>query len=333
MRSSRGRSASTGRSYESVRFRGTLSTDIRAPNLNDLFQPAGVSSTGFVDPLTGGNNSLRLVTRGNPDLTPEEARTVTAGLVFTPTFIPRFSFAVDYFKTEITDAITQISFQNTAVQNICMASAPVFDSPFCSLAVRPINDPNDPNYRNPNVNFPTEIRNSPLNAARQQTHGYDFQFDYSWEVGGGQVALRHLATYQPENTTVNLPGAFPTWAVQPELLQSTFLSYRKTGWTFALQNRWLSGVNVATSDNARNGNSQNYVEPRLPSFNVLDTTITKEFEVPTGKIEASLTVSNLLNERAPLYGSNSGLPGLFYPTLGFYDDMGRYFTLGAKAKF
>jgi iron complex outermembrane receptor protein len=145
--------------------------------------------------------------------------------------------------------------------------------------------------------------------------------------------LRHLATYQPENTTVNLPGAFPTWAVQPELLRSTFLSNRKTGWIVALQNRWLSGVNVATSDNARIGNSQNYVEPRLPSFNVLDTTISKEFEVPTGKIEASLTVSNLLNERAPLYESNSGLPGLFYPTLGFYDDMGRYFTLGAKVKF
>ena len=51
------------------------------------------------------------------------------------------------------------------------------------------------------------------------------------------------------------------------------------------------------------------------------------------KMEAFLTVSNLLNERAPLYGSNSGLPGLFYPTLGFYDDMGRFFTVGAKVKF
>ena len=41
-------------------------------------------------------------------------------------------------------------------------------------------------------------------------------------------------------------------------------------------------------------------------------------------MEAFLTVSNLLDERAPLSPSNSGLPGLFYPTLGFYDDMGRY---------
>ena len=321
------------RMNESIRLRGTLSSDIRAPNLNDLYQPAGVSSTGFVDLLTGGNNSLRLVSRGNPDLVPEEARTVTIGAVLTPGFIPRFTLAVDYYRTRIENAITGVSYQNNAIQNICMASAPTFDSPFCSLAIRPITDPTDPNYRNPNFNFPTEVINSPLNAAQLKLHGYDFQIDYNWEVGGGQVTVRHLASYQPENTTVNIPGAFPTWAVQPELSQSTFVTYRKSGWTFAAQNRWLSGVNVATSDNSRNGNSQNYVEPRLPSFNVVDTTVSKEFEIAAGKMEAFLTVSNLLNERAPLYGSNSGLPGLFYPTLGFYDDMGRFFTVGAKVKF
>jgi outer membrane receptor protein involved in Fe transport len=318
----------------SLRFRGTLSSDIRAPNLNDLFQPAGVSSTGFVDLLTGGNNSLRLVTRGNPDLTPEEARTLTLGFVLTPVGIPRFSVAVDYYNTEITNAITQISYQNNAIQNLCLASAPTYDSPFCSLAVRPITDPNDPNYRNPNFNFPTEVRNSPLNAAQQKTHGYDLQIDYNFDLAGGQFSIRHMASYQPENKTLNLPSStFRTWAVQPELLQSTFLSYRKSGWTAALQNRWLSGVNVATSNNELNGNTQNYAEPRLPSFNVVDITGSKEFEFSDGKVEAFLTVSNLLNERAPLYGSNSGLPGLFYPTLGFYDDMGRFYTAGFKIKF
>jgi outer membrane receptor protein involved in Fe transport len=44
-------------------------------------------------------------------------------------------------------------------------------------------------------------------------------------------------------------------------------------------------------------------------------------------------VNNLLDERAPLFPSNSGLPGLFYPTQPFYDDMGRFFTVGFKANF
>jgi hypothetical protein len=49
--------------------------------------------------------------------------------------------------------------------------------------------------------------------------------------------------------------------------------------------------------------------------------------------EVYLTVNNLLNERAPLFPSDSGLPNLFYPTLGFHDDMGRFFTLGARVGF
>ncbi|HEY5808599.1 MAG TPA: TonB-dependent receptor, partial [Povalibacter sp.] len=318
---------------DSIRFRGTLSQDIRAPNLNDLYRPTGVSSTGFTDLLTGGNNSLRLVTRGNPDLTPEEARTLTVGMVLTPSFISRLTVSVDYYETEITDAIADISYQSNAIQNLCLASAPSYDSPFCSYVVRPITDPSDPNYKNPNLNFPTEVLSSPLNTAEQTTHGYDLQIDYSWDMAGGQFSLRHLLSYQPENTTVNVPGAFPTWAVQPELMQSTFLTYQNSGWTVALQNRWLGSVDLRTSDNALNGNSQNYVDPTLSSYDVVDTTISKQFEFQGGNMEAFLTVSNLLDERAPLFPSNSGIPGLFYPTLGFYDDMGRFYTAGVKVKF
>ena len=318
---------------DSIRFRGTLSQDIRAPTLNDLFQPAGVSSTGFTDLLTGGNNSLRLVTSGNPALTPEKARTLTLGTVLTPTFLPGFNLSVDYYRTRITDAITPITYQQNSFQNVCLASAPKYDSPFCSLAVRPITDPTDPNYKNPNVNFPTEIHNSQLNAALQKTHGYDVEIGYNWDMAGGHFALRHLAGYQPENTTINIPGAPPTFAVEPKLRQTTFLTYTNRGWTVALQNQWLSSVSLPTSDNTPDNDNQHYVAPRLHAYDVVDTTISKRFGLMGGDLDVFLTVNNLFNERAPLFPSNSGIPGLFYPTLAFYDDMGRYFTLGIKAKF
>ena len=51
-----------------------------------------------------------------------------------------------------------------------------------------------------------------------------------------------------------------------------------------------------------------------------------------GPAEFFLTVNNVFNARAPLFPSNSGIPGLFYPTLGFHDDMGRFYTLGVRAK-
>ena len=316
-----------------VRLRSTHSSDFRAPNLNDLYQPAGVTSTGFQDRLTGGSNQgMRLVTRGNPDLTPETAKTTTVGLVFTP--IPRLSFAVDFWETKLTNAITNITYQNDAIQGLCIASAPTYDSNFCTLAIRPITDPTDPNYRNPALNMPTEIRASPLNAALQKTKGYDFQFDYGWDMAGGQFSLRHLATYQPTNSTLNTPASrFYVWAQQPHLMQTTFLTWQSESWTVALQNRWLGSVNLKTSDNDLNGNTQNYVDSTLDSYDVVDTTISKRFDFGDTGVEAYLTVNNLLDERVPLYPSNSGLPGLFYPTLGFYDDMGRYFTLGFRTNF
>ena len=323
----------------SIRFRGTASLDIRAPNLNDLFQPAGVSSTGFTDLLTNGNNSLRLISKGNPALTPEKARTITLGMVLTPSFLRGFNFSVDYYKTKIRDAITGISYQSSAIQNICLASAPSYNSPFCSLALRPITNPTDPNYKNPNLNFPIEIYNSPLNAARQKTEGFDIQANYGWNMEdissqlSGRVTIRHLLSYQPVNTTINIPGAFPTWAVAPKLRQTTFFSYDNGSWSLSLQNQWLSRVKLASSDNARNGNSQNFAKPHLPSYDSLDATISRHIGLLGKDGQIFLTVNNVTNARAPLFPSNSGIPGLFYPTLGFYDDMGRYFTMGIKASF
>jgi outer membrane receptor protein involved in Fe transport len=318
-----------------VRFRGTYSSDFRAPNMNDLYQPAGVTSTGFQDRLTGGSNQgERLVSRGNPDLTPETAKTFTGGLVFTPGAIPRFSVAVDYYETRLTNAITNISYQSDAIQGLCLASAPTYNSNFCTLAIRPITDPNDPNYKNPAVNMPTEIRSAPLNAALIKTRGFDFQLDYNVDLWSGQFSFRHLVNHQPTNSTLNTPAnTFYTWAVQPKWMQTTFISWRNESWNVALQNRWLGSVSLKTSDNALNGNSQNYVDSSLDANDVVDATVAKNFEFGDSSVEAFLTVSNLLDERAPLFPSNSGLPGLFYPTLGFYDDMGRYYTLGARMKF
>jgi len=200
--------------------------------------------------------------------------------------------------------------------------------------VRPITDPSDPNYFNPAVNMPTEVRSAPVNAALQKIKGYDLQLDYSWDMAGGNLSLRHLVTYQPVNSTLTTPAStFYTWAVQPSWMQTTFLSYENSSWNVALQNRWLGSTSLKSSNNELNGNTQNYVDPSLDANDVVDITVAKAFDISDGKLEAFLTVSNLLDERAPLAPSGSGLPGLFYATLPFYDDMGRYYTLGARIKF
>lgn len=131
---------------------------------------------------------------------------------------------------------------------------------------------------------------------------------------------------------MNLPGAAVSWSRAPKLRQATFLTWQNQDWTVALQNQWLGKVRLATAEVT--ATSQNYVQPKLPRYNVLDATLAKRFRGSGGSTtEVYLTVNNVFNERAPLFPSDSGLPNLFYPTLGFHDDMGRFFTLGARVGF
>jgi hypothetical protein len=236
-------------------------------------------------------------------------------------------------------AITGISYQNVDVQNTCLASAPAYDSPFCSLATRPIASPADPNYFDPNLNFPTQILNAPMNAARQELEGFDVEANYGFDLAGlwsrlsGTISLRHLLTYQPVNTTISVPGGVPTWSVAPKVRQVTFLEYATGNWSLALENEWFSGFKKASSDNALNGGTQNYVVPVLGAYDVLDLTIGRHFDLWGGRSQAYFSVSNVGNTRAPLLPSGTGIPGLFYPTAGFEDDMGRYFTIGVRGRF
>jgi len=321
---------------DNIHFRSTMSFDIRAPNLNDLYQPAGVSSTGFTDLLTGVASNTRLVSRGNPNLTYESAHTYTAGVVLTPTFIPNFNLSVDWYMTHMTNAITTISGQGTDQQNLCMASAPAYDSPFCGLYVRPY-APGSAEYTTA-ANYPTEVWSAPTNAAIQQMEGWNIEANYRFAVDdivsgwAGDIMLRNLATYQPVNFSRTLTTAYPTWAFQPKFRQSTFLSYSNGDFTLSLQNQFLSSTKKATSEVT--AAKQNYAIASLGSNDVLDATISERFEMWGSHSEAYFTVNNVANTRAPLYtAGTAGLAGLFYPTAGFHDDMGRYFTLGIKGTF
>ncbi len=322
---------------DNIHFRGTMSFDIRAPNLNDLYAPANISSSGVNDFLTGTAGNTRLVSRGNPKLTPEQARTYTAGVVLTPQFLPGFNLSVDWYNTHMTKAITSIRYDTDVIQNLCLASAPTYNSPFCSLAVRPITNPSDPAYKTA-ANYPLEVWSSGLNASIQQMEGFDIEVNYRWSMGDyiswlpGDFSIRHMMTYQPVNTTVTIPGAAPQWAFAPKLRQSTFLTYTNGNFSLALQNQLLSSVKKATA--AITPTTQNYVIPSIGSNDVLDVTVSERFDLWGFSNQAYLTITNIANTRAPLYtAGTAGLPGLFYPTAGFHDDMGRYFTLGIKGSF
>ncbi len=334
---------------DNIHFRGTTSFDIRAPVLNDLYAPANLSSTGSTDylptfdPSPGTHlpfsGNTRLYTSGNANLTPEQARTYTAGVALTPTFLPNFTLSVDWYMTHMTKAITNLRGDDPNVQGLCYASRPTFNSPFCSLTVRgyPVGDPL---YYAANVypagNYPIQYFSQPFNAAVTQMEGWDIEANYRFALEdivpgwAGDITLRNLATYQPVNffKTLDLPSVFPTWNLAPKFRQSTFFTYTNGDFTLSLQNQFLSSTKKATNS------TQVFKIPSLGSNDVLDVTVSERFDMWGASNEVYLSVSNIANTRAPLYtAGTAGLPGLFYPTAGFHDDMGRFFTLGVKGTF
>ena len=318
-----------------LRFRGTTSIDIRAPTLNDLFSPQQLGHGGFTDLHTGGivQNALS-VTQGNANLVPETARTYTAGVVFTPTFIDGVTASLDYYSIVMKNSIGSIGGNTTGVQQTCEASNGT--SPLCQLIVRPF-----PFSDHTPANYPTAILNSSLNAAVIQTEGWEFELDYGFNLADimeslpGMMTLRVLGNYQPFNTTQQYVGAPVLPAPQaPKGLLTTFVAYNVGSWDFNLQHRYNSPWRRSTQPGV-----VFYAQPYGPAQNYFDLTINKNFVVDDNKLSFYLSVQNLFNNKPPIAPVIISVPGLYAAGLKESgnnaikgaDVVGRYFTLGVRA--
>ena len=314
---------------DDVRFRGTTSVDIRAPTLNDLFSPVQNSVTGFTDIHTNTNGSLFISSRGNPNLVPEVARTYTAGVVFTPSFIPNLTLSYDYYHINVKNAIANISAGNVQIQNLCEQSNGT--SPYCSLFIRPL-----PFSDHTVANYPTSVLQQSLNTANSMIEGADVEADYHFDLADveqslpGSLNLRLLANYQPVNRSQTFPGAAITRSIISRGHITAFVNYDLGNWSFGLEDRWISNFKQASQPTII------YALPYIRSQNYLDLNITRKFNLDGADYSAYVTVQNLFNDLAPLYPTTSGAPGIFYPVPGGgggtgADIMGRYFTIGLRA--
>jgi len=314
---------------ESFRFRGTASLDIRAPTLNDLFQPAQVGVIGFSDLHTAINSTTFNITQGNANLTPEISRTYTLGAVWTPDFLPGLTASLDYFRIHMKNAINQIQANSLNVQSLCESSGG--SSPFCQLYQRPFafSDTSPANY-------PSRIFTLNLNTASVQTEGFDFETNYGFAMSdlvegwAGAWTVRALATYQPVLQSVAFPGA-PVVRVSgigasngPKTRFTGFLTYTQGDWSLGLQDRWLSGFSQVTQA------GQVWLNPHVRSFNVVDLNIERKFAVDGGEFSAYLVVQNLIGAEPDLVPSMTNI-GLNYPVAPGQDTIGRYFTIGLRA--
>ncbi|HKQ09914.1 MAG TPA: TonB-dependent receptor [Rhizomicrobium sp.] len=191
----------TSQLIEDVKLRATWSVDIRAPTINELFSPATNNTGSFIDPRTptGAPASVIRQDRGNPNLSPETARTITGGIILTPRWIPGFTFSLDWYDITLTGQITQISTDTLLAT--CRVDTGNLSDPLCA-SYNFVGAP-------PGTPF-TQITRTNFNLNSLYTSGMDIQANYITELWDNDtLSLSFAATYMNEITKKNFGSSTP----------------------------------------------------------------------------------------------------------------------------
>ncbi len=322
---------------DDIKFRTTVSRDIRAPNLLELYGIAQ-AVTNVINPYTLVNSgTIQQVTGGNPALEPEKAKSYTAGVVLQPRFLPRFRFSADFYHVKIDDAIATYTPQRTA--DNCRTEVTNTGTPgfFCSQL-------NTNGQFNNNL-IVYGLTTVPFNLVKQTAEGIDFEAQYNFPLAGGTVNLRTFATRNTDLTLLDVASStqyagtiayvFNGLGGTPKWLATLNTDYTYRNATVSLQTRYIGG---ATIDPTLVGPDDPSYSPALANsvninrvgarfyFNLSGNYNLLESE--GRKAQLYFVVENLLNKDPPWeIGSGAGTNGQFYDTLG------RLYRLGARISF
>ena len=335
-----------------VRVRAIEAQSTRAPNINELFSPPSQTfPSGLTDPCVGSTNPTCLAdpgvqaniaangsftltqadlqgisgfNRGNPEVTEEEGRSTTVGIVFTPQgSLEDFGLTIDYFDIEIEDAI--VSTPRQFILDQCYGGG---DQQFCSFVTR--RAAASGNNSAGSLEF---IDSAVSNSGGLSTEGVDITATYSGEVGPGTLSTRLAYTYVIDGETIPLPGADPDPFVgeigASEHRASLNVIYDWNDFKFTVGTTYIGSADIDDQFLVSRGlepgavgvGAETYVDMQV-SYQVDET------------IELYIGADNLLDEEPPLLptgvaGADTGLE----TNGGTYDPIGRRWYAGFRAKF
>ena len=163
--------------------------------------PAQIAS--YVSPENNLRNDQRgLIIGGNPNLKPEQSRSWNIGAVLTPTFLPGFSFDIDYYEVKVTNSILTGGIAQNAGPDLVVLGCYVDQNPtYCSQISR-------------NNGGIFQIGSLNANFGTSKVRGMDLQATYSTAAAGLELPIPGDFTINVEaereflNTTEN-PGGGP----------------------------------------------------------------------------------------------------------------------------
>lgn len=170
---------------------------------------AGATATPTDDYLPVYPSGIASVGGGNPTLTPETSESFTFSTVLRPRMVPNLSLVLDYYEIEVKDVIVTPSGQFLA--DDCVSAGPTLNAATCQFVFR-----NNPNSNSPFDNFRVGGPDgdpiggfilAPVNRAKLQTRGLDFQVNYridaeemfGWNIGTFDYSLSGLWLIEQKN--------------------------------------------------------------------------------------------------------------------------------------
>jgi outer membrane receptor protein involved in Fe transport len=317
---------------DDIRLRGVVSRDIRAPNLNELFQSGTSRSNNFGTGSAFGQYAGRTfqeITTGNRALQPEKSDALTLGGVLQPRFLPGFSFSADWFRFKVKGAISQF-FANDIAQRCTEGRLD-----FCSAITVDSTGVRD-----------FVVSASPFNFNRITVRGIDYEARYAlpldqWFDGSSStLVLRGTATNYLENIVdngisvpINTVGqnsgtqsGTPDWIFRASATFDT-PRYSITAVGRGVSAGTYSNINVVCTTNCP---ASTALAPTIDNNSVsgafyADLNFTAKIKVGGSDGQLFFNITNLFN-RDPILLPEGGLSA--NPT--FSDILGRAFRVGVR---
>ncbi|MEJ6473742.1 TonB-dependent receptor domain-containing protein [Pseudoalteromonas piscicida] len=334
---------------EGYSFRGTFGEAVRAPNIAEAYSPRSPGFRHVSDPCdvsnigdnpnrakncaalglpanfhAQDNVSKDTISGGNPDLTPEEAESLTLGMVFTS--IEGLSASIDYYDIEIKDAIDDIDVRVVATNCV---DGPDLDPTFCGQITR-----------DPVTKSITLIESGYLNTAMLKVRGIEADIQYKTDLSfiglRGDLTTKwfvsHLIernVYQFQNRP-ELVSREHGEAGDPEWQSTLRATYAQDDWSISWYSRFIDRsalINLedtlTVSGKPRGDSSEDQQYAYFGSFVTHD--ISGRYRLDDAVIEVGFR--NVFDRLLPDYVAGRGID------TSIYDPWGRTVFANLKYKF
>lgn len=306
---------------DGFRVRAVTSQDVRAPNLGEIFAPTQVFNATAL--YNGVVNQVQQRNIGNLNLRPEIGRSSEFGIVLDqPSWAPGLSLSMDYFRIKVNDVISTLAPQQ--VIDLCGAGNTEMCKSFSITGAGATVD---------------YVSLQPFNLASMELKGIDYEARQKFDVKGGSITLKALATHTISFVTDSgVLGTIPKDAAGVNMGQTpywkvvTSIGWDTDNYNIELANRWISDgvysreyIECQTNCPVSTITRQTIADNHMDGISYFDLGGTYRF---TENLGAYFKVENLLNKNPPAapatpHGVNAYL----------YDIYGRMYRVGMRLSF